>query len=327
VTLLKAEGCAIIRLDEAAVKVLALEAGFDKVVMGGSMATWGADSNGRLLLVDDDWNISEMLRTYFNIQGYEIHAVEFGEDALCVCRRERPDLVLLDVNLPDLSGYEVCRMLKSDLKTRAIPIIFISQRNQQKDKIQGLRVGGDDYITKPFSFDELRLRIQNTLVRTRYRRHVDPATGQPSGSLIEEELKSLLSRSGWALLYVGVDDFALFKDAYGFHHVDRIQNFVAKVLQGAVECFGGEEDFIGHVGQGDFVVITGAASAEEVAGAIKLRFRRAMEEAYREPSKAPALLMNLSVGIVMGGPRRFSDIRTLAEAAAAARRRDRQRHE
>jgi PleD family two-component response regulator len=292
------------------------------------MATLEADNtatSGQLLLVDDDLDISDMLRAYFSIHGYEIQAVEFGEDALRVCRRARPDLVLLDVNLPDLNGYEVCRQLKDDLRTSTIPVIFVSQRNRQKDKIQGLRVGGDDYITKPFNFDELRLRIQNTLVRTRYRRHVDPSTGRPSGSLIEEELKTLLLRSDWSLLYIGVDDFALFSDAYGFHNVSRIQSFVAKVLEWAVDRYGREDDFIGHVGQGDFIVITGVSGADEIAQAIRLRFRRAMEDAYRVPNEAPALLMSLSVGIVVGGHKRFSDIRTLAEAAAAARRWDRQR--
>ncbi len=294
----------------------------------------------RLLLVDDDLDISEMLQAYFNIQGYDIRAVEFGEDAVRACREDRPDLVLLDVNLPDINGYEVCRRLKDDLRTRSIPVIFLSQRSQQVDKIHGLRMGGDDYITKPFSFDELRLRIQNTLTRTRYRRHVDPFTGQPSGSLIEEQLKSLLSRTGWALLYVGIDDFALFSDTYGFLNVSRILNFVATILKQTVDRLGSGEDFIGHVGKGDFVVVTSASLAEEIARVIRTRFCRALETAYQTPRKPtapahkivsnqepPALLMDLSIGIVMGDRRRFSDIRSLAEAASAARRRDRRRHQ
>lgn len=301
----------------------------------------GAPQGGkgsRLLLVDDDLDISEMLCTYFNIQGYEVQAVEFGEDAVRVCQEDRPDLVLLDINLPDINGYEVCRRLKDDLRTRSIPIIFLSQRNLQVDKIHGLRTGGDDYITKPFNFDELRLRIQNTLTRTRYRRQVDPFTGQPSGSLIEEQLKGLLSRTGWALLYVGIDNFDLFSDTYGFLNISRLLNFVVAVLQQAVDRLGSGEDFVGHVGKGDFVIITGAARAEGIAQAIKTRFRRAIEAAYQIPRKptapsrkvahgqeSPVLLMNLSIGIVTGDRKRFSDIRALAEAASAARRRDRQR--
>lgn len=301
----------------------------------------GAPQGGkgsRLLLVDDDLDISEMLCTYFNIQGYEVRAVEFGEDAVRVCQEDRPDLVLLDINLPDINGYEVCRRLKDDLRTRSIPIIFLSQRNLQADKIHGLRTGGDDYITKPFNFDELRLRIQNTLTRTRYRRQVDPFTGQPSGSLIEEQLKGLLSRTGWALLYVGIDNFDLFSDTYGFLNISRLLNFVVAVLQQAVDRLGSGEDFVGHVGKGDFVIITGAARAEGIAQAIKTRFRRAIEAAYQTPRKptapsrkvahgqeSPVLLMNLSIGIVTGDRERFSDIRALAEAASAARRRDRRR--
>lgn len=292
----------------------------------------------RLLLVEDDRDISEMLRAYFSIQGYEIQMVAFGQDAVRVCHKSRPDLVLLDVNLPDINGFEVCRRLKDDLRTSDIPIIFVSQRSHQQDKIHGLRMGGDDYITKPFDFDELRLRIQNTLMRSRYRRYVDPFTGRPSGSLIEEQLKGLLHRTGWALLYVGIDDFDLFSDTYGFLAVRRILNFVATILQQSVERLGGGEDFVGHVGKGDFVVITGADRADEIVKVIKGRFRRAMDMAYQTPKKPiapsrkvargqepPPLLMNLSVGVVYGLRKRFSDIRTLAGAAATARRRDRQR--
>jgi len=293
------------------------------------------------LLVEDDLDICDMLRAYFNIQGYEVQAVEFGEDAVRVCQAECPDLVLLDINLPDINGYEVCRRLKDDLRTRSIPVIFLSQRSEQSDKIHGLRMGGDDYITKPFNFDELRLRIQNTLTRTRYRRYVDPFTGQPSGCLIEDQLKVLLSRTGWALLYVGIDDFGLLSDTYGFLNVSRVLNFVATILKQTLDRLGSGEDFVGHVGKGDFVIITDPSRAEEIAQAIKKRFKRAVEAAYHQTSRKPTapsrkvarvqpstpLLMNLSVGIVTGERQHFSDIRALAEAASAARRQDRRQGE
>jgi PleD family two-component response regulator len=298
-------------------------------------------ARSRLLLVEDDVDIGNMLRAYFNIQGYEIQTVEFGEDAVRICQEESPDLVLLDINLPDINGYEVCRRLKDDLRTRSIPVIFLSQRSEQTDKIHGLRTGGDDYITKPFTFDELRLRVHNALMRTRYRRYVDPFTGQPSGCLIEEQLKGLLSSTGWALLYVGIDDFSSFSDTYGFLNVSRLLNFVATLLKQTVERLGRGEDFVGHVGKGDFVIITDAARADEMTRAIKERFSQAVEAAYHKTSRKPTapsrkvardqrlsqLLMSLSIGIVTGDRKRFSDIRALAEEASAARRQDRERGE
>ncbi len=303
------------------------------------MVNSGVGKGSRLLLVEDDLDISEMLQAYFNIQGYDIQTAVLGEDAVRLCQENLPDLVLLDINLPDINGYEVCRRLKEDLRTSNVPVIFVSQRSRQADKIHGLRMGGDDYITKPFNFDELRLRIQNTLTRSRYRRQVDPFTGRPSGSLIEEQLKGLLLRTGWALLYVGIDDFDLFSDTYGFLSINRILNFVATILQQTVNRLGSGEDFVGHVGKGDFVIITHAAHAEEIAQAIKKRFREAVEAIYQTPKKPtapsrriahgqepPPLMMNLSVGTVTGDHKRFSDIRSLAEAASAARRSDRRRH-
>jgi len=140
------------------------------------------------------------------------------------------------------------------------------------------------------------------------------------------------------LLYVGIDDFDLFSDTYGFLNVRRILNFVSAILQQTIDHLGADQDFVGHVGKGDFVIIADASQAAKIAQTIKSRFHKAMELAYKTPKKPtapsrkitrgqepPVLLMNLSVGVVLGNRKRFSDIRSLAEAASIARRRDRQR--
>jgi DNA-binding response OmpR family regulator len=112
-------------------------------------------SKGRILVVEDDPDISQMLRLYFDSQGYEALTVMRGKDALDVCRKKQPNVVVLDIMLPDMDGYDVCRELRGSLRTSHIPIIFLTQKDERSDKIAGLELGADDYITKPFDIEEL----------------------------------------------------------------------------------------------------------------------------------------------------------------------------
>lgn len=119
----------------------------------------------RLLIVEDDVDTAEMLNTFFQIEGYDTCAVAWGEEAVETCRQDPPDAVVLDVRLPDIDGFEVCRRLRDSFVTAHIPIVFLTEKNRQVDKITGLEIGGIDYITKPFDVKELRLRVRNALRR------------------------------------------------------------------------------------------------------------------------------------------------------------------
>ena len=99
---------------------------------------------GRILVVEDDFDISNMLRIYFKSQGYDVSVAPRGGDALEMCRQQLPNVVVLDIMLPDIDGYEVCRQLRSNLRTSHIPIIFLTQKDERSDKIHGLELGADD---------------------------------------------------------------------------------------------------------------------------------------------------------------------------------------
>jgi DNA-binding response OmpR family regulator len=116
-----------------------------------------------ILIVEDQANTAEMLTTYLRGQGYEVTAVGWGRDALAFVEGTIPDLVLLDIRLPDIDGYEVCRRLRIRQRTKNIPVIFLTERREREDKLMGLATGAVDYITKPFDVQELRLRVQNVL--------------------------------------------------------------------------------------------------------------------------------------------------------------------
>lgn len=126
-------------------------------------------SGEQLLLVDDEDHLRSVLEAALQHNGFEVVAVENGRDALAAVAAIRPDLIVLDIMLPDLDGFEVCRRLRAD--GHRTPVLFLTARDATEDKVLGLRVGGDDYLVKPFSFEELVARVHAVLRRTGLARH------------------------------------------------------------------------------------------------------------------------------------------------------------
>jgi DNA-binding response OmpR family regulator len=141
-------------------------------------------SKAKILVVEDDVDISNMLRIYFSGQGYDVQVAPRGGDALSYTRKQLPHLIVLDIMLPDMDGYAVCKELRTATRTSHIPIIFLTQKDERSDKIAGLELGADDYITKPFDIEELKLRVHNAIGRSEMISLTDANSGLPSGRLI-----------------------------------------------------------------------------------------------------------------------------------------------
>ena len=290
-------------------------------------------SKGRILVVEDDFDISNLLRIYFDSQGYEVTVAPKGNDALDLCRRNLPNVIVLDIQLPDIDGYEVCRRLRGNLRTSHIPILFLTQRDERSDKIAGLELGADDYITKPFDIEELKLRVQNAIKRAQWENLTSPTTGLPSGKLIEEQLRMLMRRKNWAILYVGVNHITGFNEAYGFVAGDDVFRFAAMVLSDGVDERGTANDFIGHVGADDFLIIADEEHAEAIKGYVTERFKNEVGTFYSfrdrergyiqlkdgEGGEKQVPLMTLAIGVVNSKTAHFADIREITEIAAAER--------
>lgn len=290
-------------------------------------------SKSRVLVVEDDPDIVNMLRIYFESQGFVVTVATRGHEALTVCHRQVPNVIILDINLPDVDGYEVCRTLRNSLRTSHIPIIFLTQKDQRSDRIAGLELGADDYVTKPFDIEELKLRVQNALRRAAYENLTNPITGLPSGKLIEEQLRLLLQRSDWGLLYVGISNLRGFSDAYGFVAGDDLVRFAGIVLGDSVDALGTPEDFIGHVGGSDFILISAPDKIEALKRDLANRFNKEVGAfyAFRDRERGYIILnedgeerhvplATLSVGVITDQTSPFADIREITEVAAEARR-------
>jgi diguanylate cyclase (GGDEF)-like protein len=291
-------------------------------------------SKGRILVVEDDNDISNMLKIYFSAQGYEVTVAGRGNDALERTRKQLPNVIVLDIMLPDIDGYEVCTRLRRTLRTSHVPIIFLTQKDERSDRIAGLELGADDYITKPFDIEELRLRVQGAMRRAERESLTNPTTGLPSGKMIEEQLRSLMRRKDWGLLYVGIADMDAFTDLYGFVAGDEVLRFAALLLGEVDDKLGGSDDFIGHIGGDDFILITTESRATAVAEAVMQRFNQEIGSHYSfkdrergsivvkdaDGKERQASLMKLCAGVILAKDNDFTDIREITEVAAEARR-------
>jgi DNA-binding response OmpR family regulator len=239
----------------------------------------------KILIVEDDADTSDMLREYFDLRGYEVLTAAWGNDALELCRRIPPDIIILDIRLPDINGYDIYQELRDNLQTSRTPVIFLTQQDGREDVITGLKLGAVDYITKPFDIEELGLRVRNTLQQSSYQSLVSPITGLPTGLLLEEHLKPLLKREKWAALYIGISDLTLFSETYGFKTVDDALQTVALALDTVVKELGTPSDFAGHLGEGNFIVITAPERAQRIKEEIVARLERESNDSYRSEDK------------------------------------------
>jgi len=290
----------------------------------------------RLLVVEDDTDISNMLRIYFSGLGYDVDVAPRGRDALDKTRQVLPHLIVLDIMLPDIDGYEVCRNLRTSTRTSHIPVIFLTQKDERSDRLQGLELGADDYITKPFDIEELKLRVQGAIRRSEREALTDPRSGLPAGRLIEEQLRITIRQHGWAYMDVRINHFDSFKDVYGFVAGDDVLRFAAMLMSEVVDDIGTQADFIGHAGGDNFIVITNEEAAPGIRDRLKARFAEEVQSHYNFMDRQQGFimaagadgqmeqtpLMTLSIGIVTPSQQSFADIREITELAAEVRRQD-----
>ncbi len=233
------------------------------------------DTSYRILVVDDEPHIRQILKFTLEKAGYQVYLAVDGEEGLQRAAEVKPSLVLLDVMMPNMDGYEVCRKMRQDFGLSQIPIIMLSARGDQEDKIAGLERGANDYLVKPYSNDELLLRVKNVLEWNMQQKEANPLTGLPGNTAIERELKQRIARKQpYAFCYIDIDNFKGFNDYYGYQKGDEIIGFLASILRRTIEKLGTEDDFIGHIGGDDFVMIASPARADIMARYIVDEFDR-----------------------------------------------------
>lgn len=241
-----------------------------------------ADKKPIVLIVEDDLDVADMLNAYFRVQGYEVLTVDWGEDAIKTVQHTLPDLIILDIRLPDIDGYEVAKRIRSNQRTAGVPIIFLTEKRQRDDRLRGLELGADDYITKPFDIQELRLRVRNSLRRTTQGPLSNPITKLSNGAIVDERLRELIeSQSGdWSVLVVSLRNLENFRETYGFVASDDVLRAISVMVANAVRDKGGTDDFLGHLSNTDFVIVTRPGVAEPLKDYLGVRLEQSIEYFY-----------------------------------------------
>ncbi|UCC89651.1 MAG: response regulator [Anaerolineales bacterium] len=236
------------------------------------------DTKHTLLIVEDDPDTLEMLRVYFEAQGYQIVTAMSGHEALQKGQQHPPDLILLDVRLPDIDGFEVGKSLQDDVRTNRLPVIFVTERGERDDRITGLKLGAIDYITKPFDVQELRLRVRNALRRVGSQNNA--VTGLPGNKLTNDRLSLLLERDDWSAISVNITELDTFDEIYGFVARDDVLRAVALVLTSIVDELGTMDDFVGHPSESQFLITTIPTKTDDLSQQIAKRLGQAMAYFY-----------------------------------------------
>jgi diguanylate cyclase (GGDEF)-like protein len=282
-----------------------------------------------ILVVDDDPDIARFVEVNLRSAGYEVSVAGDGEEALERAGEIRPDLVLLDVMMPRLDGFEVAQRLRKNPQTANTSIIMLTAKALSSDKVTGLQSGADDYIIKPFDPIELLARVKGTLRRAKEMRNLSPLTGLPGNIRIQEEIeRQVREHRPFAVLYVDLDNFKTYNDKYGFVRGDRLIQGTARMIQDAVMA-AVQDGFVGHVGGDDFVAVVQPEMAEDVAKRVCERFDQDRSLYYededlergfvrmedRKGVEQDIPLVSVSVGIATTSKRAFAHY---GEAVAVA---------
>jgi diguanylate cyclase (GGDEF)-like protein len=284
----------------------------------------------RILAVDDEPHILRILKFTLEKAGYLVTTAENGEEALQRIAEVNPNLVILDVMMPKLDGLEVCRKMRQDFRMNQIPVIMLTAKGDLSERVRGLEGGANDYLIKPYSNEELLLRVRNVLEWNIRQKEANPLTGLPGNTAIERELKRRIGTGApFAFLYIDIDNFKGFNDFYGYQKGDEIIGFLAGILSKTVDRLGDSEDFIGHIGGDDFVMITIPSRAEFMAQHIIDEFdknsllmldendieRGYLEVTNRQGEVQRVPLMAITIALVIGSEdkiKHFAEINDIA---------------
>lgn len=243
------------------------------------------DSRELVLVADDDEDIVRFVEVNLRLEGFDVATASDGEQALQRAYDMTPDLVLLDVMMPKIDGFEVCQRLRSDSRTKHISVIMLTAKSLSADKVVGLTAGADDYMIKPFDPIELVARVRTNLQRANFHTTRNPLTRLPGGAGIEEEIYRRLNQENDSFLYFDLDHFKAFNDQYGFARGNRAIALLAECISEALDELSSANTFLGHVGGDDFVAIVESSACPALCEAVITKWDTRIPNLYDESER------------------------------------------
>jgi DNA-binding response OmpR family regulator len=265
-----------------------------------------------ILVVEREKVITQIIKDHLGREGYQATMVPSGDEAVKSALRKMPSLVILDVALLGADCYRIIKRLRNHPKCMHIPIIMISAQASLSEKIHAYEVGVDGYLTKPLNLQELLAHMRQQLRRIQ-QSVLSPLTHLPGGVQLECALNTKIrSLDSWSVLYLDLDNFKAFNDVYGFLAGNTMILLVGNICQDVVYEWGNVDDFVGHIGGDDFVIVTTPEREKCLCRYILARYKEESRPLYRRedlergsirgidregrPFEFP--LVSLSIGVV-----------------------------
>jgi diguanylate cyclase (GGDEF)-like protein len=282
----------------------------------------------KVLLAEHDKNIADILVYLLKAWDYEVIVIVDGASVLESVRREHPDIIIIDCNLPKIDGFKVSKILKEDFLTAHIPVIILIDKKQIRKKMLEIEQGVDDYIANPPDPIDLEVRMEMALRRTMHQLHANALTRLPGNRHIEKIIQSKIDEGAiFSVAYYDIDNFKSFNDKYGYMRGDSVIRQTAHIISITVKKYGSKDDFVGHIGGDDFVVVTTPDRDRLMASESILNFNRLVlfhydkedrERNYiiakdRRGNILKTPLMSISIAIVNNKDRKLQNIVELME--------------
>ena len=244
------------------------------------------DEKGSVLIVEDSDTLRQMLVMALESRGYHVTGAPDGITALHALAEHLPDAILLDLNLPDIDGLELCKRIKAAPSTHAIPILVMTSLTQPGFEIMAIEAGADDFVTKPVDPLVLDARIQMVVRRMRRERFTNTVTDLPSAAIIEEQLAFMIERRRpFAVTFIDIDNFRPFNLKYRVSRGDLLLRHLAEVINESLYYAGCEDGFVGHAGSDNFVLVCDPDKAEAVAADIAQSFDMSVIDYYGDDDR------------------------------------------
>ncbi len=288
----------------------------------------------KIVLVDDDVDLSELVKTKLTTEGHEVFTINSGEGAFELAKQTKPSIAVLDVMLPGVTGYQICRRLRKDPELYRIGILILTALGEEPEVLHGLEQGADDYLAKPFKLDLLmeKLAALETLLESIRKRN--PITKLPGTDAIKREINHRLARgTAIAACYVDIVGFKAYCAVYGRDGQRRGLEFMAHLLVQLTKDLGIYESFLAHMGGEHFVVLVNLEDYERFCTTLMSAFDRSVKQIYSEQEASRGYvvaidkrgregrypLMALSVGVAHTQYRRFKSAKKMFEVLAQVR--------
>lgn len=288
----------------------------------------------KILLVDDDVDLAKLVETKLNVENHEVTVCNSGEGAFEKAKQIKPDIAILDIMLPGVTGYQICRRIRKDPELYKTSVLILTALGEEPEVMHGLEQGADDYLAKPFKLDTLTEKLNSLEALQESITRVNPISKLPGTEAIKREVNHRLARgTALACCYIDIVGFKPYCAVHGQEGQRKVIEFMSRTLTQLTRNMGIYESFIAHLGGEHFVVLMNLEDYERFCSSLMQTFDRGIRQMYTEKEQSDGYiiatdkrgrearypLMALSIGVAHTQHRGFKSAKKMFEVLAQTR--------